>query len=119
VTGVGDAGEIIGERPLAQSERIFQIDADYTLPFAPSLSIDASVRYRSGQAATVDNSVSLPAQTTLDLGGRYKFMAGKSPMTLRALVTNITNRYDLLLEGPGTYATLDQRAINVFLTMDF
>jgi iron complex outermembrane receptor protein len=119
VTGVGDAGDVIGERPLAQSERIFQIDADYTIPFAPSLSIDASVRYRSGQAATVDNSVSLPAQTTMDLGGRYKFMAGKSPMTLRALVTNITNRYDLLLEGPGTYATLDQRAINVSLAMDF
>ena len=57
--------------------------------------------------------------STLDLGGRYKFMVGKSPMTLRALLTNVTNRYDLLLEGPDSYVPLDQRAINVSLAMDF
>ncbi|WP_151025731.1 TonB-dependent receptor domain-containing protein [Bacillus licheniformis] len=119
VNNVTETNEVIGVRPVAQSDYIAQLSFDYGIPWIENFSFDGGINYQSSQAATVENNVTIPSYTTIDLGARYKFNIGKNPSLLRIQATNITNQYSLYILGSGAYETIDKRGISASISTRF
>lgn len=116
-----DAGGLagVGPRPVGAVSRRFSFNADWRPPQAPGLSLDLAVNHRSPETATVSNLVRIPAQTFVDLGGRYAFrLAGKSA-TLRVQIENLLDFQGYELFGAGAYKPVWGRAARGYLTVDF
>jgi iron complex outermembrane receptor protein len=118
VTNTLNANEVIGVRPVGQSDTTAQLNLDYVLPFAKRLSVDTSVTYNSAIPGTVDNRVTIPRNATVTVGARYKFKLVGKPMTLRAQVFNVFNAYVYNVQGSGVYSPIDQRSLFAYLAAD-
>ena len=82
----------IGTEPLNQAHYLLQLSADYRPTFAPKWSLDFVANRLGPVQVRLDNQVQNPEQTTLTVGGRYRFTIGRASATLRAQVTNVTNQ---------------------------
>lgn len=112
--------EVIGKRPVGQSDFSGQFNVDYSLPFvAEGLSVDGYASYQSRQAGTVDNAVMIDGYATFGVGGRYQWKWGKTPLTLRVQMGNIFNAYSYYAAGSGVYLPIDQRSASAYLVVDF
>ncbi|WP_310496150.1 TonB-dependent receptor [Sandarakinorhabdus sp.] len=115
-----DAGGIagVGPRPVGAVSRRFAFSADWRPPQAPGLSLDLNVNHQSAQTATVSNLTEIPAQTFVDIGGRYAFrLAGKSA-TVRVQVENLFGFQGYELFGAGAFRPVWGRAARTYLTID-
>lgn len=119
VQNVTETNEVIGERPVAQSDYTVQFSFDYTLPWIENLSLDGGVNYQSSQAATVSNKITIPSYATIDLGVRYRFKVGNYPSTLRVQANNITNKYTYYVLGSGVYDPIEQRGVSASISTRF
>ena len=68
------------------------LGADWSIAAVSGLALNGRINHTGAQWLTGDNSVKLPAWTTLDVGARYATRMGAQPVVLRANVTNLTNR---------------------------
>lgn len=59
------------------------------MPFAPGLTATARGLYTSNAYVSSDNTQQVPAWATLDVGARYRAMLAKTPVVIRASVTNV------------------------------
>ncbi|WP_126173592.1 TonB-dependent receptor [Altericroceibacterium xinjiangense] len=64
---------------------------EWDMPFAPGLTLTGRVIHTGEQWANAANTLELDDWTRFDLGGRYVFVAGDTPVTLRLTVDNIAN----------------------------
>ncbi|WP_120076967.1 TonB-dependent receptor [Aurantiacibacter odishensis] len=64
---------------------------EWDVPFARGLTLNGRVTHTGEQEANAANTLQLDSWTVLDLGARYVFAAGDSPVTLRLTVDNVTN----------------------------
>jgi len=117
-TGEGVRLGRVGARPVGQSRRTAQFNLDWRLPGSEALSLDLSVSNRSSLMATVNNAVSLPSRTLVDVGGRYRFRMVGKPAMLRLSLTNLFNTYEFALRGRGAYDVTAGRVLNAYLTLD-
>ena len=109
----------IGARPVNAIGQRLEFSADWQPPFAPGVSFDTRIAWRSSETATVSNRVAVPARTTVDLGGRYRFrMAGNNAL-LRVQVTNLFDTQGYEVRGAGAYGPVPGRLAQAYLTMDF
>ena len=75
--------------------------------------------YNSSAYINEANDFSVKPWTTWDLGARYKFNAGSTPMTVRMDVYNVTNRnYWRALINNGVFLG-KERTFMLSLTADF
>ncbi len=119
VTGDAVTRGLVGRLPVgAISERI-EISADWRPEFAPGLSLDARLSYRSPEIATVNNLVSVPTRTLIDVGGRYRFRLAGNEAVLRIQTTNLTSQQGFDLRGANAYTVLPGRVTQAYLTVDF
>lgn len=96
------------------------LGADWAVPGVAGLSLNGRVNHTGAQWLTGDNSVKLPAWTTLDVGARYATRLGAQPVVLRAAATNLTNRaYFASLWGSGRVNVGAPRALRLSATFDF
>lgn len=96
------------------------LGVEWALPAVQGLALNARVNHTGRQWMGADNSAELPAWTTLDLGGRYSTRLGKTPVVLRAAMTNVTNlAYWDGLWGEGRVNLGAPRALRVSATFDF
>jgi iron complex outermembrane receptor protein len=102
----------------AISERI-EFSADWRPGFAPGLSLDMRLSYRSPEVATVNNLVFVPTRTLIDLGGRYRFKLAGNEAVLRVQATNVTSQQGFELRGANAYTVLPGRVTQAYLTVDF
>jgi iron complex outermembrane receptor protein len=109
----------IGERPVGAIGQRFEFSADWRPPFAPGLSFDARLAYRSSETATVSNSVAVPARTIVDLGGRYRFRLAGNNALLRLQLTNLFDEQGYDLRGAGAYGPIPGRLAQAYVTIDF
>jgi iron complex outermembrane receptor protein len=70
---------------------------------------------RYGDAA---NAVRVPAQTTVDVGARYRFKLGKTPAVLRVQATNLMNAYGWEVEGNNAFTYTPSRQVSARLAID-
>jgi iron complex outermembrane receptor protein len=109
----------IGPMALNQSRILATIDANYSLPFLPALSVDTRILHFGSYPASVDNVVQGSPATVVALGGRYRFRLMGAPATFRLQVQNLTNTYywNLSFNSPEFFQ-YQPRAFFGYLTMD-
>lgn len=109
----------IGERPVGAISQRVEFSADWRPPFAPGLSFDTRIAYRSSETATVSNSVAIPARTIVDLGGRYRFKFAGNNVLLRVTLANLFDVQGFDLRGAGAYGPIPGRQAQAYVTVDF
>ncbi|MFJ4394710.1 TonB-dependent siderophore receptor [Pseudomonas sp. NPDC089396] len=70
----------------------YNLGADWDVPGIAGAALNARVLRTGGQYVNTDNSLSIPAWTRVDLGGRYSFKMDDKQVTLRANVENVANK---------------------------
>jgi iron complex outermembrane receptor protein len=118
VTGEGVALGRVGERPVGQTDTTLQLNLNWDVPRARGLSFDIAVAHEGDIVATVDNSVSIPARTLVDLGVRYRTRIGGKPVTFRLTVTNVGDVQGFDLRGAGAYDIIPGRVIGGWIAVD-
>lgn len=68
------------------------IGGEWDTAFVPGLTLTARALHTSSQYVDVANSQQLPSWNRFDLGARYRFTAGATPVTLRLTVENLLNK---------------------------
>ncbi|QPQ56057.1 TonB-dependent receptor [Allosphingosinicella flava] len=115
----------IGQRPVSVPGTRLTFSANYRLPFDPNIALDGRVEYAGRQAAHATanaegrNDLFLPDVMTLDIGGRYRFKAGKLPLALRFQVQNIFNEYSWQVSSAEALSYSEPRRFRLSLTADY
>ena len=112
-----DAG-LVGSRPLASFGRLSTAVIDYRPPFAPDVSVDLVVESTSDRIASADGKLVIPARAIASLGARYRFSIGKAPVTLRAQIANIGDKFGWANGPSGIYVYNYPRRFTVSFTSD-
>ncbi|MGE3865006.1 MAG: TonB-dependent receptor, partial [Burkholderiaceae bacterium] len=69
-----------------------KMGVEWDVPAMQGLTLTANATAASKQYLSADNSLSVPGRTVFDLGARYVTKLSGRPLTLRAGVTNVTNK---------------------------
>lgn len=113
-----DAG-LVRPSPLGRPDVTAILSVDYRLPAHPALSVDVGLRHTGRQAASTQTDASLPAQTIVDAGLRYRLNWSGRPVAARIQVRNLTNEYGLNVSSGGGFTPIDARRVVASLTVDF
>lgn len=105
-----------GARPIGKPAILALANATWRLPGAAGLTLDAGVTFRSERYADRANLVSLPAFATFNLGLRQRLTIDGQPLTLRARVTNLTNRFAWNAGNSGLLSPIAPRVVTLTLT---
>jgi len=119
VSGVAVDTGLIGDRPVGVARTRMQANVDYRLPFAPGLSVDLNLSHFGSRTASADNRLSIPSVTTVNIGARYRFRVGQTPVTARIQVSNLFNTFSWTIAGSGAFGTNAPRRVGTYLAVDF
>lgn len=109
----------VGARPVGQSQLRTRFNVNWTLPFAPAVTLDAYVNHDSEMQGNVENSVLVPGSTRFGGGVRYKFKLGGHDMTARVALYNVNDTYMFVPVGSGAYSYNIRRNVQAWITADF
>lgn len=93
VVAVASGVSGVGTTPVNQPRRILQLGLDYRLAAAPRCSLDIMVIEQGEVPVRLDDGAYNPAQTIVNVGGRYRFSVAGHEATLRVQVQNVTNQH--------------------------
>jgi len=114
-----EGGAYDGNRVPATSRWSGVLGLEHDLRSVPGLTFTTRLTYNSSAYINEANDFSVKPWTTWDLGARYKFNAGSTPMTVRMDVYNVTNRnYWRALINNGVFLG-KERTFMLSLTADF
>ncbi|MBC8057080.1 MAG: TonB-dependent receptor, partial [Rhizobiales bacterium] len=96
--------DVSGKDAIGAPKSQFNLGAEWDVPGAPGLALDARVVHTASQYADDANTQVVPSWSRLDLGARYAFEIGRQQLTVRARVDNATDRSDWVSVGgyPGS-----------------
>lgn len=112
-----DAG-LAGPKPLASFGRLSTAVFDYRPPFAPDFSVDLVFESTSDRVASLDGKLVIPARAIASIGARYRFSIGKAPVTIRAQVANIGDKFGWANGPSGIYLYNYPRRFTLSFTSD-
>lgn len=102
-----------GQQAVGLPEWQGKLGAEWDVPRLSGLTLTANATSVSEQYLNADNSLKIPGYTVFDLGARHSSSAWGRPLTLRAAVTNVTDKaywakphYTSLALGAPRTATL-------------
>jgi iron complex outermembrane receptor protein len=107
----------IGATPVSAFRNHAAGSANYDIG-ATGFSVDAAFESVSRQMANTQNTVQVPSRAVVHIGGRYRFAAFGKPMTLRAQLSNIFDRYGWSVIGGGAYVYNAPRRFSMYLAAD-
>lgn len=114
-----EGGAYNGNRVPATSRWSGVLGLEHDLRSVPGLTFTTRLTYNSSAYINEANDFSIKPWTTWDLGARYKFNAGSTPMTVRMDVYNVTNRnYWRALINNGVFLG-KERTFMLSVTADF
>jgi iron complex outermembrane receptor protein len=119
IIGPNLRGEGVGEIAFGQPRIQSVINADYRIPRWPAFSADLTLAHFGTSPASVNDATQLPAQTVLNIGGRYRFTILGSPATLRVQMQNATNYYFWFIAYSPGFSQSPPRSLLGYLTVDF
>jgi len=97
-----------------------KLGVEWDTPFVEGLTLTANANYAAKQFISADNRLKIPAHTLYDFGARYATRVGETPLTLRASVTNVTNKaYWGMPTLGGTLGLGEPRTLMVSATLGF
>ena len=118
VTGEAVETGRVGPRPVSAIGQRLEFSADWRPGFAPGVSLDGRIAYRSAETATVSNRVEVPGRTQVDIGGRYRFKLASRNVLLRLQIVNLFDVEGFDLRGAGAYGPIPGRLVQGYLTVD-
>ncbi|WP_279349418.1 TonB-dependent receptor [Erythrobacter litoralis] len=80
-----------GNTALGIPDYTINANAEWDLPFVPGVTLTGRVVHTGEQWVDQANTLELDPWTRVDLGARYVFAAGDTPVTLRFTVDNVAN----------------------------
>jgi iron complex outermembrane recepter protein len=108
----------LGRKPIGVPNRFVQTTIFYDLPWVAGWSVDSTISYAGERIAKRDNSLNIPARTSVSLGTRYRFAAHDVPVTARLQVNSLTNVYGWNVGGNESYSYTSPRTVRLTLTAD-
>lgn len=66
-------------------------DVEWDLPFMPGVTLTGRAKHTGEQFVDAANTLEIDSWTVFDLGARYVFAAGETPVTLRVAMENVGN----------------------------
>jgi iron complex outermembrane recepter protein len=119
ISGPNLAAEKVGSIALGQPRLTYVANADYTLSWWPATSLDASAVHFGTAPASVDNGIYVPADTQVNVGGRYQFTAFGKKSSLRLQIQNILAAKEWTIQyTPGLLQWPPPRTVFAYLTTD-
>ncbi|MCB5187793.1 TonB-dependent receptor [Methylobacillus caricis] len=70
----------------------FNLAGEWDTPIVPGLTLTARMVHTSPQYVNAENTQKIPTWTRYDLGARYAFVAGKTPITMRGTIENLFDK---------------------------
>ncbi len=120
ISGEGVDTGLIGERPVGQLRRRSLLNLDWRLAGGASpWSFDLALESLSGRTANAANTLSSPAQETVNLGLRYRFPLAGTKALLRFQVQNALNDYGWNVSSSGGFTYTNPRTADLQLVLDF
>jgi iron complex outermembrane receptor protein len=120
VTIIGSSlnAEGVGRDAFGQPRDQGIINADYSFPKYPAVSLDLTLIHIGATPASVNDAVLAPTLNTLSVGSRYRFSIRGAPATLRLQAQNLNNA-ELWTTAytPGFYM-FPPRSVFGYLTVD-
>ena len=93
--------------------------ATWEVPGLSGLSLDGGVNLRGERAANRRNDADLPLYYTLNAGLRHSFSIEGRPLTLRARITNLLDKFAWNASSSGLYTPNGSRAVTLTLSSLF
>ncbi len=118
IVGPNLAAEGIGPVAFGQPYSQGTLNANYTLPQLPKLSLDFTFYYYGESPGSLDDVAHNPSWYIASIGARYKFATFGNPTTLRVQVQNV-NRFNEwnFYYTPG-FSQSSPRTVFAYLTTD-
>ena len=88
----------------------------WRVPGIEGLAIDGGVNFRGERYANRENSATLPSYAIFQAGLRQRFDIEGKPVTLRARVTNLFDKFVWNASNAGLFNTNGKRVVTVTLT---
>ncbi len=96
-----------------------KLGVEWDVPAVHGLTLTANATAMSKQYISADNSLSVAGRTTFDVGARYATKVADRPVTLRAGVTNLTNKAYWGMPQLSSLALGAPRTFMLSASMDF
>ncbi len=107
---------VIGTRPIGRPEVTALANLTWRVPGVEGLTVDGGVNVRGARYADRENRVALPGYATFNLGVRQAFDLHGHPVTLRARVTNLADKFAWMPGNSGLISPLIPRTFTLTLT---
>ena len=107
---------LIGTRPVGQAKLRMTGNFDWRLDQGTSpLSFDFTLDHKGSRPVNALGTLLVGAETTLDLGMRYRFSFGGADMVLRARAQNVLNDYGWNVSSSGALTYSSARTVQLQL----
>jgi iron complex outermembrane receptor protein len=126
VSGPGRAAGLVGPRPTGVPKVYARFDASYRTGLPGDLALTASLEHlgsRPATAAEVDHlgnrQLMVPSATSLDLGTRQLVSLGKSAISVRMIVRNVTDTKAWQVVAADALMPRHRRSLLIVASADF
>ena len=94
-------------------------NVEYKVPYVPGLSVGGDIRYNGRTALNPQNSLTVSGFTLINLGATYRTRVAGKDVTLRAAVSNLTNRQYWEYQYDNYIKPADPRMFSLNAKIDF
>ena len=108
----------LGEVPVGPIPRVATLDISYGPERWGGFALEAAVQYESDYVASQDNVLTVPSLTEIDLGFRYRFSLGKTPVSVRFEAENVADQRTWEVKSSGEAKMTEGRRYSLSLTTD-
>ncbi len=126
VSGPGRAAGLVGPRPTGVPKVYARLDASYRTSLPGDLALTATVEHLGSRPATAaeighlgGRQLMLQSFTTLDLGTRQLIAVGKSAVSVRMLVRNVTDTKAWQVVAADALMPRHRRSLLIVASVDF
>jgi len=110
-----DSGAI-GAHPIGRPDKIALANLTWRVPGIEGLTLDGGVTFRGERYANRANSATLPSYAVFQAGLRQRFEVDGTPLTVRARVTNLFDKFVWNASNAGLFTTNNKRVLTLTLT---
>jgi iron complex outermembrane recepter protein len=108
--------DVIGAHPIGRPEVIALANLTWRVPGVDGLAIDGGVNFRGERYANRQNSATLPSYAVFQAGLRQRFSIEGQPLTVRARVTNLFDKFVWNASNAGLFTPNGKRVVTLTLT---
>lgn len=94
-------------------------NVEYKVPYVPGLSLGGDIRYNGRTSLNPQNSLTVSGYTLINLGATYRTRVAGKDVTLRAAVSNLTNRKYWEYQYDNYIKPADPRMVSLNAKIDF